>query len=190
YIWLQHFSEVDKVHFKNGEVFLTEDVNLDDRVQLVGEWTFYPNELITEVPEKDSLPSTLLQVPGKWNHAFEGNDSKGYGTYHLRIHVQEDIEKSYSMRFYSVRSTSAVYVDGYNIGGSGKVSDQKESYDAFNVPFTTYSIHPDEDGIIDVFIQAANFTDPRGAGIVRSVYFGDENANEQSTFFSAILQVF
>src|SRR5699024_2634280 len=120
----------------------------------------------------------------------QDDSTYGYGTYHLRIHVDSTEEESFSMRIYSVRSSSKVFSNGHYVGGSGTVSDNLEDYKAFNVPYNTYSIRPNEDGVIDVFVQVANFTDPRPSGIVRSVYFGSEKHIETTTFLSSALQIF
>lgn len=189
YIWLQHFSNSQKIEVENGEVFITEELEGDKHAQLVGEWAFYPNELLEEVPTENEN-HMFLQVPGGWSDGFVDESTYGYGTYHLRIHVDTEEEQSYSLRMYSVRSSSKVIVNGYNVGSSGTVSDKEETYEAFNAPYNTYSIRPDENGIIDVLVQASNFTDPRSSGIVRSVYFGTESSIESTTYISSVLQVF
>src|SRR5699024_11387265 len=122
--------------------------------------------------------------------AFTNESPYGYGTYHVRIHVDPKEDISYALRMYSVRSTSKVISNGYEVGRSGTVSDNRKTYEPFNVPYNTYSIRPDENGIIDVFVQVANFTDPRPSGVVRSVYFGSEQSIESTTYLSNVLQVF
>ena len=189
YVWLQHFSNSQKIEVENGEVFIKEELEGDKHAQLVGEWAFYPNELLEEVPIENEN-HMFLQVPGGWSDGFEDESTYGYGTYHLRIHVDPEEEQSYSLRMYSVRSSSKVIANGYNVGSSGTVSDKEETYEAFNVPYNTYSIRPDENGIIDILVQASNFTDPRSSGIVRSVYFGTELSIESTTYISSVLQVF
>ncbi|MEJ8777535.1 ATP-binding response regulator [Pseudogracilibacillus sp. ICA-222130] len=189
YIWLQYFSNSETVEVENGEVFITEKPKLEDKVQLIGKWAFYPNELLEEVPIEEEN-RVFLQVPGGWSNGFEEESTYGYGTYHLRIHVDPEVEQSYSLRMFSVRSASKVIANGYEVGSSGTVSDTEETYEAFNVPYNTYSIRPDENGIIDVLVQVSNFTDPRSSGIVRSVYFGNESSIESTTYISSVLQVF
>lgn len=190
YVWLQYFGNSHQIAVDNGEVFITGDKVLNDQIQLVGEWAFYPNELLEEPPKGETDNPIFLQVPGGWSSAFDHQNTYGYGTYHLRIYIDSNKEQSYALRMYSVRSTSKVISNGNEVGSSGTVSDQRDTYEPFNVPYNTYSIRPDENGIIDVFVQVSNFTDPRSSGIVRSVYFGNEKSIETTTYLSSVLQVF
>src|SRR5699024_2312728 len=145
-----------QIEVENGEVFISEDKALNDQVQLVGEWAFYPNELLEEVPEDEAENRSFLQVPGAWSSGFESDSTYGYGTYHLRIYMDSKTDQSYALRMSSVRSTSKVIANSFYVGGSGSVSDRVETYKPFNVPYNTYSIRPNEDGIIDVFVQVSN----------------------------------
>lgn len=190
YTWLHYFSNSNQIEVENGKLFISEDEGLNDQAQLIGEWAFYPNELLEELPEDETENQLFLQVPGGWSSAFENESTYGYGTYHLRIHVDSNETQSYGLRMYSVRSTSKVIANGHYVGSSGTVSDKKETYEAFNAPYNTYSLRPDENGIIDVLVQVANFTDPRPSGMVRSVYFGSEKSIESTTYISSMLQVF
>src|SRR5699024_3865981 len=87
YAWLQYFSNSQQIEVESGETFISGDKALDDQFQLVGEWAFYPNELLDELPKNDTENRMFLQVPGEWSSAFKNESSYGYGTYHLRIHV-------------------------------------------------------------------------------------------------------
>src|SRR5699024_1292888 len=87
------------------------------------------------------------------------------------------------------RSASRMYSDGYLIGQSGEVSEDPKSYTAFNKPYTTSSIRPNDDGMIDVFVQASNFTEPRRSGIIRSVTFGSEAKINERVQLSTMIQV-
>src|SRR5699024_8803643 len=72
YIWLQYFSNTQQIEVENGEVFITGEKALDDQFQLVGEWAFYPNELLEELPKNEQENRALLQVPGSWASSFKG----------------------------------------------------------------------------------------------------------------------
>lgn len=190
YGWLTHFGNSHQIEVENGEVFITDDKKLNDQSQLVGEWSFYPNELLEAVPENEKLHETFLQVPGGWSSAFEDESPFGYGTYHLRIHIESKKDRAYALRMYSVRSASKVIVNGDDAGGSGVVSDKESTYEAYNKPYNTTTIRPDENGVIDVFVQVSNFSDFREGGIIRSVYFGSEEKIKSSAYLSSMLQVF
>src|SRR5699024_2897656 len=138
YVWLQYFGVSNQVEVSNGEVFITEDKLLNDQIQLVGEWAFYPNELLEEPPKGEPDNLSLLQVPGGWSSAFDNQSTYGYGTYHLRIYIDSNKEQSYALRMNSVRSASKVIANGNYVGSSGTVSDQRDTYEPFNAPYNTY----------------------------------------------------
>lgn len=190
FVWLKHFNETHELQVSDGEVYISKEELVDNQFQLVGDWVFYPNELIKERPANEEETGSLLHVPDDWSEAFEDNSVYGYGTYHLRIHLDADEEDSFALRMYSVRSASKVYANGSYVGHSGEVSSNKNDYEAFNTPYNTYSIVPDEEGTIDIFVQVANYTDPRAGGIIRSVYFGSEENIEATTYLSSSLQMF
>src|SRR5699024_7754221 len=150
---------------------------------------FYPNELLEEPPKGEPDNLSLLQVPGGWSSAFDNQSTYGYGTYHLRIYIDSNKEQSYALRMNSVRSASKVIANGNYVGSSSTVSNKSDKYEPFNAPYNTYSLRPDENGIIDVLVQVSNYTDPRSSGIIRSVYFGNEKSIDKTTYLSSILQI-
>src|SRR5699024_669449 len=85
--------------------------------------------------------------------------------------------------------SSAIFVNGIELGSSGSVAETKEAAHAFNVPYTSSAIRADESGVIDIFLQGTNFEDPRSSGLVRAVQFGLEEELASTTEFSTLLQV-
>src|SRR5699024_3081438 len=115
YAWLQYFSHSHQIEVENGEVFITGEKASEEQLQLVGDWTFYPNELLEELPERESSNGLSVDVPGAWSDVLENESIYGYGTYHLRIHIDSYEQQSYALRMYSVRSTSKVFSNGVYI---------------------------------------------------------------------------
>src|SRR5699024_2961734 len=57
------------------------------------------------------------------------------------------------------------------------------------VPYSSKSIRADENGVIDLVLQATNFVEPRASGAVRSMKFGYEEEVASETQLSSMLQV-
>ncbi|WP_438824970.1 ATP-binding protein [Bacillus sp. JJ722] len=180
-LWMELFHNQKQVSIKNGQIDL-RDWNAEDGDVLLldGEWEFYPSQLLMDDSRQqvsgESEPE-LIQVPGGWNEALHADKSAPYGfaSYRLRLYVNPEKDLNYSIRVYGVRTSSEVYVNGRLLAESGRVAESKDEYIAKNLPYST-SFTADENGVIDLVIQAANYVDSRSSGIVRSIKFGSEEA--------------
>ncbi|WP_412775034.1 ATP-binding protein [Virgibacillus pantothenticus] len=187
-LWMTSFQSQEQPPFKNGQIDLRDwSVNDDEVLLLDGEWDFYPSALLTGAnsPQTTKSPESI-EVPGEWNKIL--HSPYGFGSYRLQILVDPDQEVNYSIRILSIRSASSVYVNGRLLDGSGQVAKNKEAYSPKNLPYST-TFTADKNGVIDIWIQAANFVDSRSSGIVRSVKFGSENAIIKDIRFSYTMQV-
>ncbi len=175
----------------DGELNL-QDWNAEEYGTLLldGEWAFYPNRLLADEGMPADAGPVTVEVPGKWENAGGQEDPSpyGFGSYRLLIRTDPEKRMNYSIYVPSVRSASEVYVNGVRLAGSGKVAVSQDQYVAENLPYTT-TFMPDEQGMIDLVIQAANFEDARGSGIVRSVKFGTEEAVGNRVKFSSSVQL-
>ncbi|WP_338114623.1 ATP-binding protein [Paenibacillus faecis] len=159
-------------------------------VTLDGEWEFYPYDwLIGPRAQDGPRAPALIQVPEGWDDHLKPGESTpyGYGTYRLRILVEPGSSRQYSLRITSVRSSSAIYVNGQLLHKSGEPAESGRDYTAGNMP-QTVSFQANSRGEMDVVIQAANYKDPREGGIVRSVKFGLKEAVERETQISIAMQ--
>ncbi len=193
-LWINTFNEPEQQpHITNGELDLRDWDFSDGRaVTLAGEWEFYPYTLLEELPASSlGKSSQSIEVPGDWSPALNPNDRSpyGYGSYHLRILVDADKDTTFSMRIPSVRSASALYANGLLVGKSGEVGKSEEHSTARNVPYSSTSIRADDNGVIDIVLQATNYEDPRASGLVRSVKFGYEEDMLAETQLSTNLQI-
>lgn len=191
--WIHHFEFADNPpEAKNGELDLRNwDFEQDGIVTLSGEWAFYPYTFLQEVPTADAaITKKIIPVPGDWSPYLNEDDHSpyGYGTYHLRIFVEPSLDKTYSVRIPSVRSTSAIYINGQLAGNSGQVAETAEENVDRNIPYTSSTIRVDESGIIDIVLQVANYADPRSSGLIREVKFGFEKDVIYETHLSIMLQ--
>lgn len=196
FLWMNTFHNPSDISIENGELYLLNWHGKADEILLLdGEWEFYPSQWLIDHEEEISTSeqtSELIQVPGRWNEKLNSEKPSpyGYGSYRLRIYVdpEEEDETNYSVHVPSVRSSSEVYVNGRLLAGSGEVGETREDYHAKNLPYlTTFS--PDENGLIELVIQAANFKDIRQSGIIRSIKFGSEEAVSKDRTFSIAMQV-
>ncbi|WP_185602349.1 ATP-binding protein [Paenibacillus sp. 598K] len=113
-----------------------------------------------------------INIPSPWNAVLDPDEPTpyGYGSYRLTIMVDEK-ERVYSIQVPSIRSASEFYVNGRRLAASGQTGSSAEAYRPENLPYIA-SFMPDAEGKIEVVIQAANYSDPRSGGLVRSLKFG------------------
>lgn len=192
--WIKTFNEIDEQPIiENGELDLRDwDFSEGQTISLDGEWAFYPYENITgESTSNNNRKNQYINVPGDWSETLNPEDGSpyGYGSYRLRILVDADQNQTYGLQVPSVRSSSALYVNGLYSGKSGEVANNEKDAHALNVPYSSSSIRADEDGVIEIVLQATNFEDPRSSGLVRSLKFGYEESISAATKLSTLLQV-
>lgn len=177
-LWVYYFTSEDSPDIRNGQLDLSDyTLAREEPFTLDGEWSFSPYQLYDDHPAKNTVP---IKVPSHWNTTLNpsSKEAYGYGSYHLTITVAPS-NQLYTLYFPSVRSAATVFVNGEKLYQAGQVATTKASYEADNIPFTVSFKAPD--GQIHIAVDVANYLDPRGGGIVRSVKFG---AN--SEVFSAI----
>lgn len=189
-VWMELFRDQKQPPIQNGQLDLRDwDAEEGEVLLLDGEWDFYPSHLLMEGGRDSSLATEapeLIQVPGKWNEVL--HSPYGFATYRLRVLVNPEKDLNYSIRVPSVRSSSEIYVNGRLLAKSGQVAKNKNEYSAKNLPYST-AFTADEKGVIDIVIQAANFADIRGSGIIRSIKFGSEEAIAKEMKFSFSMQL-
>lgn len=191
--WTSAFHNAGQAAVVQGQLDLREWDPIAERpISLDGQWEFYPSTwLIEDGSRKEPIAGqpSLLHVPGGWNDALnpEHSGSYGYGSYRLRILVDPSRDVTYSIRLSSVRSSSALYVDGRLLSRMGEPGSDAQPYSSANVPYSA-SFASNGSGVIEVIVQAANFDDPRGGGIVRSVKFGTEAAVAREAALSVAMQ--
>lgn len=193
-LWLAWFKPADQPHAANGILDLRDwNIGSGQPIALDGEWEFYPEAVLAFGGEAERLDSgneaQYVQVPGNWNAHLDPDAPVpfGYGAYRLRIMVPPGDQQTYSIHVASVRSASRVFVNGRLLGSSGNPAPQEEGYTAGNVPYTVW-FAPDENGMIEVVLQAANFSDPRGGGLIRSLKFGKADAVNRELQLSFMMQ--
>lgn len=178
-IWMESFRDQEQFLIKNGQLDLRKWNEENGKILLLdGEWEFYPSRFLMEhKAEEEKQKPKFIKVPGRWNEELhpKKNSPYGFASYRLRLYVNPKKKGNYSIRVPSVRSSSEIYVNGRLLSKSGQVGKNINEYIAKNHPYST-TFTADDNGIIDIVIQAANYADSRRSGIVRSVKFGTEEA--------------
>lgn len=118
--WLAHYATPEHPHAVQGVVDL-RGWNFEESpsITLDGEWEFYPDTFLSHGELTPSLTqrSNYVHVPGDWSTGFsEDNDSPfGYGTYRLRILVDQPLNQPYSLWLQEIQAASTVEVNGKTI---------------------------------------------------------------------------
>ncbi|WP_405105210.1 ATP-binding protein [Paenibacillus sp. FSL K6-1217] len=161
----------------------TWDASTDGVMKLDGEWELYRDVLLSPGdfhPENGDgqapSVSTMIQVPGKWNHELSQQGeprAKGYATYRLKARIAEGEAVVYGLRTSNIRSAGKVYLNGQEIGSSGIPADSPSGGRQNNVPFMGFA--PVTGDTMEIIAQVANYSYSSG-GIVQPIVIGDQTS--------------
>ncbi|AIQ24803.1 ATP-binding protein [Paenibacillus sp. FSL H7-0737] len=173
--WHNHFSLSNPPAVKQGVLDLRGvDIESLSSFPLDGEWEFYPEQWVNATNINNATKWQRLQVPGNWTYKFNPADQEkayGYGTYHLRILLDQPLSEPLSFWFQSVYTASEVEINGTVLSRFGKLSEEKEGHVSVTKSFLI-SYVPTDQNQMDLFVRASNYGSPLKGGIVRSVEFG------------------
>ncbi|WP_339796936.1 ATP-binding protein [Paenibacillus sp. FSL R5-0744] len=173
--WHNHFSLSNPPAVKQGVLDLRGvDIESLSSFPLDGEWEFYPEQWVNATNINNATKWQRLQVPGNWTSKFNPADQEkayGYGTYHLRILLDQPLSEPLSFWFQSVYTASEVEINGTVLSRFGKLSEEKEGHVSVTKSFLI-SYVPTDQNQMDLFVRASNYGSPLKGGIVRSVEFG------------------
>lgn len=161
-------------------------------ISLDGEWEFFPHSLINheDFKEPSSYERTFIQVPGTWSSAFPESSpsSYGYGTYRLRILVDQPLNQPYTFWIPQVEASSTVEVNGEILARVGVPATTAEAY----IPrkqSATVTYNAEDAQVIEVLVRTANFHNPREGGVVRPIYFGSQAVVDTERWYSIGFQM-
>ncbi|MCA1024519.1 response regulator [Cytobacillus kochii] len=170
-----------------GELDLRSwDFSSKQTFMLNGEWEFYPNSLATS----NSLPEhnkKYLRIPSinSWDESFEGQDDFRYGTYRLKILINDTDIPTLGLRLNSVKDATSIYVNGQLIGGSGTLAIKENQHEADTIP---YSVSFDTDqSEIELLIHVSS--NLKEAGILKPIRLGTIDAINHRVYISNNLQL-
>jgi len=192
-LWMETFQYPKQASIHNGQFDLRNWNAEDGSIHLLdGEWEFYPSQWLIDGSQRQLLGDNAprhIQVPGGWSEVLHADKPSpyGYGSYRLLLYVDPAKHLNYSIRVPSVRTASELYVNGRLLTKSGQVATTKDEYISKDLPYST-TFTADDNGVIELVIQAANYVDSRSGGIVRSIKFGSEEAIAKEMKASIFMQ--
>lgn len=184
-----YFESGGRKIVKDGELTLTEaDLQENSVWQLDGEWSFYPNKLLSPTEPLESYEANRLDipVPKTWDNYVEPNtEGVAVGTYHLNIHVPREGEYGFYIK--TIRQANRVFINGEEVGGMGKPSEsvatfEKENDDKYVV------FGKSENQVIDLMIHVGNRSYPK-AGILYPIQFGEKDVVQQDYLWRMLVDV-
>ncbi|WP_339241241.1 ATP-binding protein [Paenibacillus sp. FSL F4-0243] len=193
-LWMETFQYPKQASIHNGQFDLRNWNAEDGSIHLLdGEWEFYPSQWLIDGNRQQLLGDNAprhIQVPGGWSEVLHADKPSpyGYGSYRLLLYVDPAKHLNYSIRVPSVRTASELYVNGRLLTKSGQVATTKDEYISKDLPYST-TFTADDNGVIELVIQAANYVDSRSGGIVRSIKFGSEEAIAKDMKASIFMQL-
>jgi two-component system sensor histidine kinase ChiS len=192
-IYKSQHTNRQAIFAKNGILDLSS-ISLEHYgvVKLDGEWEFYPNRLI--MPEELSQERNTdnrgyVKVPMAWDK-YKGRNKMpemGTATYRLRVKLKNS-DLQMGIKTNSIRMSSRIYVDGYEVLSVGNPAEAKnKGYVMNNTPYTTF-FHPKSKEMV-IVVQVANF-DYRAGGIVQSIYLGKGKSIHEMSVKNNFLNTF
>ncbi|WNS45189.1 ATP-binding protein [Paenibacillus sp. MMS20-IR301] len=188
WVWQMRFITPEQPRAEQGVIdFRGWDFNHSHSLLLDGEWAFYPSEWLTldDIPGGADTSSHTIQVPGSWKE--EVGSSLGYGTYLLRILIDQPVDQPYVFWIHQIQAASEIEVNGKVLYTMGDPDVIEEQYRPESVPFTVSYDALNGNELI-VIIRAANFDHGTKAGISYSIRFGTEAAVDAEHKYSMAFQ--
>ncbi|MCU6339596.1 hypothetical protein KW823_24075, partial [Enterobacter quasiroggenkampii] len=122
--WLMTLETSQHVKVANGVADL-RGMELDNKhtVYLDGQWEFYPDAFISNENELRQFQgqSSYVQVPGDWREGWRQHKSNsyGYGTYRLRVLVDQPINQPYNFWVREIQAANVFLINGQINAKSG-----------------------------------------------------------------------
>ncbi|MDD9271769.1 ATP-binding protein [Paenibacillus sp. GCM10023248] len=181
---------IDHPHVANGILDLRGwTIPKDKTISLNGEWEFFPNQFVVPGKETGSpLPeTTYIKVPGPWEHFFpaDGDSSFLYGTYRMRILIDDRVDQTFKISTTEINNASAVFVNGVLAAGSGQPSDKQDLYKPKDTPYS-FTL-PAGSKSIEINIHVSNHAG--AGGITKEIRFGTLEADHYRVQLSTGLQI-
>ncbi|WP_233516766.1 ATP-binding protein [Paenibacillus curdlanolyticus] len=160
----------------DGSIDLADwDASEDGPIKLDGRWSFYWQQLLTPSDWSGvNVPSggSYMQVPSFWTKSSAsapGRSATGYATYRLHVTSIRN-EELLAIKLRNIYSSCSVWVNDKLVYTAGKPGVNAASTTARYSPSAVIPIDV-KNGTLDIVIQTANFTYPRG-GINNTLLLG------------------
>ncbi len=162
-----------RINIEKGKGSLSaEDIKSGKRLNLQGEYEFYPWKLYSPDDFQKGVPGEYrdyIQVPGPWGLSVKGKSglSRGFATY--RLFLSTGINDELTLNLGHPGSSYRLWINGIYRGGAGEVGQSREKCIPARIS-RVYDFYP-KDGSTEIVLQVANFHYVKG-GIFDSVYIG------------------
>lgn len=152
------------------------DFGAEPLIILGGEWSFYPNRLISTPAEAQSVEAQKVVLPQTWS----GN---GYGTYRLRIRLPEHFADKVMLHMEAQLSAYELSAGGRTLAASGKPGISIAGTEPQTQPLTAILPMGRE---LDIYLRVANYHHRKG-GIFKQIQFGTATAVDREIESKRIL---
>jgi serine phosphatase RsbU (regulator of sigma subunit) len=183
---------VKKITAKNGVMNLKDwDFEEDGVVNLIGEWSFYYNQLLEPSDWENGKPEMTghINVPGAWN-GYQAGDSAlgpfGYATYRLLI-ITDSVTGPLMFKTDAQVPAFRYYVNGKMAGKNGTIGTSRENM----VPELSTGFQPflPQDDTLEVLVQVSNYQIDKG-GLIYDIHLGTVNQVNKTKRNNLIINVF
>ncbi|TVX93536.1 ATP-binding protein [Paenibacillus agilis] len=175
-LWLYALSTPNQPIAAHGQFDLTDwNFEQDGNLKLNGEWEWHPNELLD--PHSNHAPEAeYIDVPGNWSdaHTPPKGSPQGYGSYRLRIKLNDSDNQMLALHVPALPTSSEVYVDGKQIAHSGKPAASAHLYKPWGVPYIAN--FQTDSKVVDIVIHIANYENAYSGGITQGITLGLSDA--------------
>ncbi len=161
-------------------------------LMLDGEWEFYPGAFLSheDLRSPSAGRPNVVQVPGDWSKGMpEGTKSSfGYGTYRLRILLDQPLGQPYGFWIQEIMASSVIEINGRKAAEIGRPAENAEAYEPRKVSYTaTYEQGDVKE--IELLVRTANYESPVNGGILKPIRFGSQAAIDYERWYSIGFQL-
>ncbi|XEC95738.1 ATP-binding protein [Paenibacillus tarimensis] len=161
------------------------DLANEKAIKLNGEWEFYPYELIERGSPRTA--AALLGVPGNWSPAFPDGQDFHYGTYRLRVLLNDTAPDILGIRLINISHAFKLFIDGQLMGESGSADSSITQFTARNVPYSIYFSPAEKE--IEIVLQVSSHKAASAGGILSGIVFGSGDAVRSKTVFTVVMEL-
>ena len=178
-LWIESNQTPRTPLAQNGVLDLRDSSGWPENLLLNGEWAFYAEEFL-QPGTVDEHDFSVIQVPSDWSDQFSGGNSYGYGTYRLKILLDQQDRNIYRLYAKDIVSASRFFVNGKEQSPLGQpaTSQQQERVDYRPQMIQLEAVA----GEIELLIHVSNFHSIATGGLLQPMRFGEWTIAERFVF--------
>ncbi|SFM46640.1 Signal transduction histidine kinase [Gracilibacillus orientalis] len=192
--WINYHKETGQPTIENGVLDLRDwEFAHNETLSLNGEWSFYPNQFIDEIPDSNVTGNTLIEVPSDWSDKLNSDhpisSGYGHGSYHLKILLPDTNTEFYGLRTNNIHTAANIIINGDTLATINRPASEQQEPATFRGPLTSLFYINEDTNELNIIIQASNYEIPFFGGINKSISFGTEEAITDETNTLEFLQL-